>query len=166
MNEGPLEEQVGELLRLQGLRLATAESCSGGLIGDRLTNVPGSSDYYLGGVIAYANQVKIEQLGVRMETLLEHGAVSQETVLQMAGGVRQAFHADIGLAVSGIAGPGGGSPDKPVGLVWIGLSSSTAAETWSTIFPGDRLQIKAQAAEQALRLLADYLEQPKEYGPD
>lgn len=166
MNEGLLEEQVGELLRLQGLRLATAESCSGGLIGDRLTNVPGSSDYYLGGVIAYANQVKIEQLGVRMETLLEHGAVSQETVLKMAGGVRQAFHADIGLAVSGIAGPGGGSPDKPVGLVWIGLSSSTAAETWSTIFPGDRLQIKAQAAEQALRLLADYLEQPKEYGPD
>jgi PncC family amidohydrolase len=84
----------------------------------------------------------------------------------MAEGVRQALHAEIGLAVSGIAGPGGGTPDKPVGLVWIGLSASGYQQAWSTLFPGDRLQVKAQAVEQALRLLAEILEQPKDYGPD
>jgi PncC family amidohydrolase len=166
MTTSLLEALVGELLRAQGLRLATAESCTGGLIASRLTDIPGSSDYYLGGVITYANQVKAKQLGVRPDTLLVHGAVSRETVLEMAEGVRQALHAEIGLAVSGIAGPGGGTPDKPVGLVWIGLSASGYQQAWSTLFPGDRLQVKAQAVEQALRLLAEFLEQPKDYGPD
>jgi PncC family amidohydrolase len=152
-----LEAQVGDLLRARQLRLATAESCTGGLIGHRLTNVAGSSDYYLGGIIAYANDVKMSQSGVKAETLRQYGAVSQETVLEMARGVREALQADIGLSVSGIAGPGGGSPEKPVGLVWIGLSTPGYEQAWRYVWQGDRLQVKEQTAEQALRLLMEYL---------
>jgi nicotinamide-nucleotide amidase len=110
----PLEVLVGELLRRGGLRLAVAESCTGGLIGHRITNVPGSSTYYMGSVTAYAYEAKVRVLGVRWSTLEKYGAVSQETVLEMASGVRRALAADIGLSVSGIAGPGGGTPEKPV----------------------------------------------------
>ena len=157
MQSQPLEVQVGELLRLHGLRLAVAESCTGGLIGHRLTNIPGSSTYYMGSIIAYAYEAKVRLLGVRWDTLEKHGAVSQETVLEMALGVRRALAADIGLSVSGIAGPGGGTPDKPVGLVWIGLSAPDADEAWSYTWDGDRLQNKEYTAEQALQLLVDYL---------
>jgi PncC family amidohydrolase len=153
-----IEAEVGKLLRARGWRMATAESCTGGLIGHRLTNVPGSSDYFLGGVIAYANQVKLEQLAVSAETLRLHGAVSRETVLEMANGVRQRFQADVGLSVSGIAGPGGGTPDKPVGLTWIGLSAPGCAQAWNYIWHGSRLEVKQQAAEQALKLLHEYLQ--------
>jgi PncC family amidohydrolase len=168
-----LELQVGELLRQRGLRLAVAESCTGGLIGHRITNIPGSSTYFIGSVTAYAYEAKVRLLGVRWGTLEKYGAVSQETALEMARGVRRALAADVGLSVTGIAGPGGGTPEKPVGLVWIGLSSisgqerSGAAEeaekqpgyetTWSYFWKGDRLQIKEQSAEQALSLLVDYL---------
>jgi len=153
----PLELLVGELLRRRGLRLAIAESCTGGLIGHRITNVPGSSTYYVGSVTAYAYEAKVRLLGVRWGTLEKYGAVSQETALEMARGVRRALAADIGLAVTGIAGPGGGTPEKPVGLVWIGLNAAGYDEAWSYTWNGDRLQIKEQSAEQALNLLLNYL---------
>ena len=134
-----------------------AESCTGGLIGHLLTNVPGSSTYYMGSVTAYAYEAKVRLLGVRWETLEKFGAVSKETVLEMACGVRTALAADIGLAVSGIAGPGGGTPDKPVGLVWIGLSAEHVDEAWRNVWFGDRLQVKEQSAQAALQMLIDYL---------
>lgn len=142
---------------MRGLRLAVAESCTGGLIGHLITNVPGSSTYYMGSVTAYAYEAKVRLLGVRWETLEKYGAVSQETVLEMARGVRTALAADIGLSVSGIAGPGGGTPDKPVGSVWIGLSAEQVDEAWCNIWPGGRLQVKEQSAQAALQMLADYL---------
>ena len=159
-----LEGLVGDLLRQNGLWLATAESCTGGLIASRITDIPGSSDYFLGGVVAYANRIKISQLGVSPTTLDELGAVSRETVLQMALGARERFGANLGLAVSGVAGPGGGTPEKPVGLTWIGLSAAASSAggsdylaAWSYLWPGSRLQVKSQTAEQALRLLYEYL---------
>jgi PncC family amidohydrolase len=153
----PLEVTAGKLLRQRGLRLAVAESCTGGLVGHRITNVPGSSTYYLGSVIAYAYEAKVRLLGVQWETLEKHGAVSQETVLEMASGVRSTLAADIGLSVSGIAGPGGGTPAKPVGLVWIGLSAAGVDEAWSFQWQGDRLAVKEQSAQMALQLLIDFL---------
>jgi PncC family amidohydrolase len=154
----PLEERIGPLLRERKLRLALAESCTGGLVGHRLTNVPGSSDYYMGSVTAYANEAKMKLLGVQMDTLLEHGAVSAQTVREMARGVREALGASIGISVSGIAGPGGGSPEKPVGLVWFGLSAADGDWAFEEHFDGDRLSIKAQAADYALQLGLEYLE--------
>ncbi len=163
MNQKPLEVIVGELLRRQGLRLAVAELCTGGLVGHRITNVPGSSTYYMGSVTAYAYEAKVRLLGVRWETLEKYGAVSKETVLEMACGVRRALAADIGVSISGIAGPGGGTPEKPVGLTWIGLSARGVDEAWSHIWQGDRLQIKEQTAQEALQLLADFLENAEGY---
>ena len=157
MTEKALEEWIGEILRSLGLKLALAESCTGGLVGHRITNVPGSSEYFLGGVTAYAYEAKVKLLGVSWDTLTRYGAVSRETVLEMARGARTALEADIGVAVSGIAGPGGGMPGKPVGLTWIGLSARDSEEARSFIFPGDRLEVKEQAAEQALQLLGEYL---------
>lgn len=153
----PLEVQAGELLHQRGLRLATAESCTGGLVGHFISNVPGSSDYFLGGVVSYANSAKQALLGVRAETLEAHGAVSQQTVLEMARGARHALGSELGLAISGIAGPGGGSPEKPVGLVWIGLSTPEGDQAWQYFFSGDRLEIKTQAAQAALRRLVEWL---------
>jgi PncC family amidohydrolase len=159
MNEGALEYRLGRRLQELKLQLATAESCTGGLIGHRITNAAGSSKYYLGGVVAYANEVKVWLLGLQPEVLEEFGAVSRETVIEMASGVRSALEADIGLAVSGIAGPTGGTPGKPVGLVWIGLSAGGLDFAQSYHLEGDRLQIKEQATERALRLLLDFLDQ-------
>lgn len=156
MNE-PLEVIVGRLLSQRGLRLAVAESCTGGLVSHLITNVPGSSSYYMGGITAYANEAKARLLGVRLETLEMYGAVSQETVLEMAFGVRRSLEADIGLSVSGIAGPGGGTPEKPVGFVWFGLSAPGVEEAWNFTWRGDRLAVKEQSARQALQLLVDYL---------
>jgi PncC family amidohydrolase len=156
----PLEVVVGRLLRQRGLRLAVAESCTGGLVGHLITNVPGSSTYYLGSVTAYAYEAKVRLLGVRWETLEKYGAVSKETVLEMACGVRRALAADIGAAVSGIAGPGGGTPDKPVGLTWVGISAAGVDEAWRFIWDGDRLQIKEQTAQAVLQSLVDYLSDP------
>ncbi len=157
MAETPLEVQIGQILTQRGWTLAAAESCTGGLVSHRLTNVPGSSVYFLGGIIAYANQAKIELLGVKESTLASHGAVSQEAVLEMALGVRQALHADIGVATSGIAGPGGATPGKPVGLVWIALSAADTGEARSAIYSGDRLAVKEQSAQAALELVMVYL---------
>jgi PncC family amidohydrolase len=157
MAEKLLEEQIGELLMKRGWHLALAESCTGGLVSHRITNVPGSSSYYLGGITAYANETKMRLLGVRTETLEEHGAVSRETVLEMARGARQTLQADIAMSISGIAGPGGETPGKPVGLTWIGLSAPDWENAWSYIWSGNRLQVKEQSAEEVLRLLRDYL---------
>ncbi len=153
----PYETLIAELLTPRGLKLAVAESCTGGLIGHRITDVAGSSAYYQGSVIAYAYEAKVRLLGVSWETLQKHGAVSRETVLEMARGVRQSLLADIGLAVTGIAGPGGGMPDKPVGLTWIGLSAPDIESAWRFVWQGDRASNKAQSADTALRLLVDYL---------
>ena len=153
----PLEVTVGKLLRQRGLRLAIAESCTGGLVGHLITNVPGSSTYYMGSVTAYAYEAKVRLLGVRWETLEKYGAVSKETVLEMACGVRRALAADIGASISGIAGPGGGTPDKPVGLTWIGLSAAGVDEAWRFVWDGERLQVKQQSANAVLQRIVDYL---------
>ena len=153
-----LNFQVGRLLRERGLKLALAESCTGGLVGDRVTNIPGSSEYFLGGVIAYAYEAKVALLGVSWDTLNSKGAVSRETVLEMARGARAALSTDIAVSVSGIAGPGGGTPDKPVGTTWICLAAADGEWTRRFQFEGDRLQNKASAAGAALQLLLDYLE--------
>jgi PncC family amidohydrolase len=154
----PLEVLVGELLRKRGLRLAVAESCTGGLIGHWLTNVAGSSTYYMGSVTAYAYETKVRILGVSWDTLEKYGAVSEETVLEMARGVRLALVADIGISVSGIAGPTGGTPDKPVGTTWIGFSSPKEEFARQFLFQGDRMAVKEQAAQAALQLLVEYLQ--------
>jgi PncC family amidohydrolase len=161
--EPPLEVQIGPLLRASGLKLVLAESCTGGLVGHRITNIPGSSDYYLGSVTAYAYEAKERLLGVKHETLMTYGAVSHETAAEMARGVRLALAPDfgiehvIGVSITGIAGPGGGTPTKPVGLVWIGLSTPTGDWAWSVIWPGNREQNKADSAERALQIIVDYL---------
>jgi PncC family amidohydrolase len=153
-----IETQIGNLLRQRGLKLAIAESCTGGLISHRITNVPGSSDYFIGGVIAYAYEAKVKLLGVSWNTLKTYGAVSRETVFEMAAGVRRTLGTDIAVSVSGIAGPGGGLPNKLVGTVWVGLTASDGE--WARIFrfPGNREQNKAAASEAALTLLLDYLQ--------
>jgi len=156
--QNSIEVLVSQVLRNKGLKLATAESCTGGLIADRITNVPGSSEYFRGGIVAYAYEAKVALLDVSWDTLRMYGAVSKETVIEMARGARVAFGADIAISVSGIAGPAGGLPDKPVGTTWIGLS--TTAGDWARrfVWDGDRLQNKALSADAALELLKDYLE--------
>jgi PncC family amidohydrolase len=152
-----LEEKVGELLSQRGWTLAVAESCTGGLVGHRITNVSGSSAYFEGGVISYSNEVKEHVLGVPLETLIDHGAVSKETVLAMARGVRHLLGTDVAVSITGIAGPTGGTPEKPVGLVYIGLAAEDAESAEKHIWAGDRESNKAQTAEAALKLLFSYL---------
>ena len=153
----PLEVQVGELLRQKQWKLAVAESCTGGLVGHLITNIPGSSDYYLGSITAYAYEAKERLLGVRHETIAKYGVVSEQTVLEMAQGVRRALDADVGVSVSGIAGPGGGMPGKPVGLVWFGLSTPDGEQAVHYLFHGDRVENKTSAAQTALQLLSGVL---------
>jgi PncC family amidohydrolase len=140
------------------MKLVTAESCTGGLVSHRITNIPGSSDYYLGGVVAYAYEAKVTLLGVSWDTLQAYGAVSRETVLEMAIGARKALSADIAVSVSGIAGPGGGLPNKPVGTTWFGLAVPDGGG-WARLycFPGDREQNKSLSADAALQFVVDYL---------
>ena len=162
MKSQSLEIKIGQILAEHGQKVVFAESCTGGLIGHRITNIPGSSEYYLGSITAYAYEAKVSWLGVSWDTLEAHGAVSQEVVLEMAQGVRDALKADIGLSVSGIAGPGGGMPEKPVGTTWIGLA--TAEGTWARHFcwDGDRLQNKDYSADAVLQMLLDYLQGERE----
>ncbi len=153
-----LEEVVGEGLRAQGLNLAVAESCTGGLIGHRVTNVPGSSEYFRGGVLSYDNGVKQALLGVPQEVLDSVGAVSQECALAMAHGVRKLLDTSLALSATGIAGPGGATPGKPVGLVYIALVDRAGWERCERyVWPGERVENKELSALAALRLLADYL---------
>lgn len=153
-----LEILLGQLLRGRGLKLATAESCTGGLIADRITDVPGSSDYFLGGFVAYAYEAKVATLGVSWDTLQRFGAVSRETVLEMARGARKALNADLAISVSGIAGPGGGLPEKPVGTTWIGLVTPEGETAEVFHWKGNRRENKEQSANAAMQMLINFLE--------
>ncbi len=155
----PVEEIVLALCRAQGLRLAAAESCTGGLVAARLTSVPGASDVFVGAVVAYADAVKEEKLGVPAEILRRHGAVSAETAAAMAAGVREQLAADVALAVTGIAGPGGGTADKPVGLVYLHALTPTAGRGASFTYPADRESIRRRAAVAGLHLVRRLLTQ-------
>jgi nicotinamide-nucleotide amidase len=151
--ETDLASVVLALARDRGLRLATAESCTGGLVGGRLTEIPGSSDVYVGGVVAYSNEIKISSLGVAAELIETHGAVSEPVVRAMAEGARDRLRTDIAVAVTGIAGPGGGSEEKPVGTVWFGIADQQGTEARRTVLGGSRSEIRARAAQTALYLI-------------
>lgn len=153
-----LEVQIGNLLHGRRLKLALAESCTGGLIGNRITDISGSSEYFWGSVVAYAYEAKVAILDVSWDTLNSRGAVSRETVLEMARGARKVSGTDIAVSVSGIAGPGGGTDEKPVGTTWIGLVAKDGEWAKLNRFLGDRSQNKAYAADAALQFLLDYLE--------
>jgi PncC family amidohydrolase len=154
-----LAHQIGELLSQQGLTLGVAESCTGGLLGHLITSISGSSAYFEGGVISYSNEAKERVLGVPHDTLLEHGAVSKETAIAMAQGARRLLQTDVALSVTGIAGPTGDTPEKPVGLVYLGLAAE-GVDLWEKhLWPGDRADNKRLSAEGALKLLLKYLTQ-------
>jgi nicotinamide-nucleotide amidase len=148
-DDDELEKVVGDLLRQKGQTLATAESCTGGYVAHLITKVPGSSDYYLGGIIPYSNDLKISLIGVKPETLQQYGAVSEQTARELAEGVRQRLGADIGISSTGVAGPTGGTEEKPVGTVWIACSDGTRTEA-------QKLQL-SQFREVNVQLTATYL---------
>jgi PncC family amidohydrolase len=155
--EPRLEEEIAVLLREHGLTIAVAESASGGLLSHLITNIAGSSDYFKGSVVAYNNDIKVRVLGVSRKTLKRYGAVSYQTAEEMAQGVRRLMNANIGLSVTGIAGPTGATPQKPVGLFYIGIASDLGTRVVEHIFAGDRLQNKKSAAETALIMLKEHL---------
>lgn len=140
-------------LRAKGMKIGVAESCTGGMLGMRLTAIPGSSDVVDGGVIAYANHVKIRQLGVRQETLTTHGAVSEETAREMATGLRAKFGVDVAVSITGIAGPGGGTPEKPVGTFCIAVDVRGNVRSLRTAAVGDRHEVRQRSAQNALNLV-------------
>lgn len=156
---GPPEKRVHDVLVDATKTLATAESATGGLLGDRITSIAGSSAYYLGGVIAYANDVKEHVLKVSKAMMIEHGAVSSETALAMARGVRQLLNADYGLSITGIAGPGGGSAEKPVGLTWVAVSSAQDERARKFVYAGTRDQNKQRAVDSVLELLLEVMDE-------
>lgn len=153
----PIETEVVEVMTAAKLTLATAESCTGGLVAHRITNIPGASRIFRGGVVAYADEIKVGVLGVSPALLAEHGAVSEEAAKAMAEGILARMKTGFGLSLTGIAGPDGGSPEKPVGLVYMALASPHRTEVRKRMFVGDRVQIKHQAAEAALQLLREAL---------
>lgn len=154
VDDDSLAAVVGAALRARGWTLASAESCTGGLIGSLITDVSGSSEYYLGGAVTYANSEKIRQVGVSEALLAEHGAVSEECVTAMARGIRERTGADVGVAVSGIAGPSGGTPDKPVGTVWIAVAGpEDALATRELRWPSTREQVRTMSAYAALAMV-------------
>ena len=159
-DDDPVEAHVLELCRARGLTLATAESCTGGLVAARLTSVPGSSDVFVGSVVAYANEVKEHELGVPPATLAKRGAVSRETAAAMAEGVRERLGADVAVSVTGVAGPGGGTPEKPVGLVYLHALSPDGERAQRFELPGDREAIRQRAAALALHLVRRLLANP------
>jgi competence/damage-inducible protein CinA-like protein len=158
----PIEELVLDRCRDLGLKLATAESCTGGMIAERLTSVPGSSDVFVGSIVSYADSVKSGQLGVPDETLQRHGAVSAETAEAMAAGARERLRADVALAVTGIAGPGGGTEEKPVGLVFLHAAGPQGERSADFVFPGDRESVRRRAAVTALHLMRRLLQQSRD----
>lgn len=152
-----IEEEVGERLRGKGLTLSTAESCTSGGVAARITSVPGSSDYFKGGIVAYANEVKEEVLGVSEKTLAQHGAVSRETVLEMANGAKRVLKTDCAVATSGIAGPGGGSRDKPVGTIWMAAICGDTVVVRKQEGDCGREKNVQKAIENVLSMLLDIL---------
>jgi nicotinamide-nucleotide amidase len=161
-DERPVEELVLDACRTRGLTLATAESCTGGLVAARLTSVPGSSDVVLGGVVAYANEVKTGELGVSAELLERHGAVSAEAAEAMAAGARARLSAGVAVAVTGIAGPGGGTEEKPVGLVYLHAQGPSGDLARELNLPGDREAIRGRATAAALHLVRTLLAQSRD----
>jgi competence/damage-inducible protein CinA-like protein len=151
-DDADLAAVVLEKCRALGYKLAVAESCTGGMLGERLTSIPGSSEVFLGGVIAYHNDLKLNLLGVRNEDLEQFGAVSEQVALQMASGVREKLGADVGVSVTGIAGPGGGTADKPVGLIWVAVHASEVKARRFHV-GGDRAEIRQRAAQAALEMV-------------
>lgn len=151
-----LEAQVGKLMKAKSWTIGAAESCTGGLIMHRLTNIAGSSDYVIGGVVSYSNQVKQNQLQVRQGTLIAYGAVSEQVAGEMATGLRALLHVDVAISVTGIAGPGGGTAEKPVGLTYIGVAGpNDVLVVRRHVWNGDREAIKAASAEAALKLVLE-----------
>ena len=150
------EECVGELLKAQGKTIACAESCTGGLLTSRLTDVPGSSSYVRGAVVSYTNEVKEQLVGVRPETIDAYTEISAETAREMAQGIRRLLSTDIGVGITGLAGPGG-MAGKPAGLVYIAVSGSRGTVVKPCQFQGGRLSVKQQSADQALQMIQDYL---------
>ena len=150
-------ERVVELLKRRGLSLSVAESCTGGMIGTLVTGIPGSSHVFWGGFILYSNEAKIKLAGVTKKTLLEFGAVSSQTVEAMAQGTRERCGTDFSLAVSGIAGPDGGTEEKPVGTVWIGLSQQGQTLSRQFFFPGSRENVREKTTEEALQWLTHHI---------
>ncbi|MEM9026109.1 MAG: CinA family protein [Verrucomicrobiota bacterium] len=148
---------LAEILISRRLTLVTAESCTGGLVGSWLTDWPGSSRFYLGGIQAYANSVKISMLGVPDTILESEGAVSEACAAAMAEGVRRRFGADYAISTTGIAGPGGGTPEKPVGLVYCGIAGSNGSEVSRNVWTGSRFENKQASAQAAIELLAQHL---------
>jgi nicotinamide-nucleotide amidase len=149
-----VDEQVARLLRDGPRTIAVAESCTAGLLAARLTSLPGASDYVLGGVVAYANEAKVEQVGVAAESIESHGAVSEQVVRELAAGVRERMAADVGVGVTGIAGPGGGSEEKPVGLVWLSVAGPDGASlTRSVRLPGGRGDVRDRAVTVAMHMI-------------
>jgi len=153
MSAMSVAEKLVTLLKANGLTCGTAESCTGGGVGSAITGVPGSSAVFAGGIISYANDIKERVLGVSAETLATVGAVSSESAAQMAKGARELLRVDLAVSLTGIAGPDGGSPEKPVGLVWFGLATPNGVRTEKAIFRGDREAVRAQAVTHALGML-------------
>lgn len=154
---GELEDVVGKLLRINKKNLAVAESCTGGFLAHRLTNVPGSSDYFIQGVVAYSNKAKTNLLDVPPDLIKKHGAVSLEVAQIMAIGVRRKAHSNLGVAITGIAGPTGGAPEKPVGLVYVALAWEEGSEVSKNLFLGKREAIKFQSSQKALDMARRHL---------
>ena len=152
-----LEEALGKILTAKNKTVATAESCTGGLIADRLTNVSGSSLYFKGGIVAYTNNLKIKELNVKKQTLTSHGAVSELTALEMANGARGLFDADIGISTTGIAGPTGGTKNKPVGLVYVAISTIEYEKAFRFTFTPHRKTNKLMTSQAALNIIRLYL---------
>jgi nicotinamide-nucleotide amidase len=157
-DERSISEIVLDLCRVRGLTLATAESCTGGMVATRLTGVPGASDVFRGSVVAYANGVKEAGLGVSAELIAEHGAVSAEVAAAMAVGARERLDADVAVAVTGVAGPGGGTPEKPVGLVFAHAIGPDGERSVRTELPGDRDMIRGRATAASLHLVRRLME--------
>jgi PncC family amidohydrolase len=151
--------EVGKIARAKGLKLAVAESITGGLICSLLTDVPGSSDYFMAGFVTYSNASKVKILGVKEETLAHYGAVSEATAREMAAGARVVGGADIGVATTGIAGPTGATPTKPVGLVYMAVDNGRKVVVDSKLFGGDRIGIREKAAIRTLAMIIELLEE-------
>ncbi|MBA3778897.1 MAG: CinA family protein [Chloroflexi bacterium] len=160
MTDLALAEAVQLLALTRAITIAVAESCTGGLLGHSITEVPGSSGYFLGGVISYADEAKHDLLHVPAATIERHGAVSAQTAVAMARGVRERFEATLGLSTTGIAGPGGGSQAKPVGLTYVAIASAGAHDVRRFLWQGDRHANKQQSVTAALNLLLEWLEHP------
>ncbi len=151
-------EKIGQILRERGLYLAVAESCTGGLLGATITDVPGSSGWFKGGIVAYANELKVTLLGVSERTLELHGAVSTETAMEMAEGIIRATGADVAIAITGIAGPTGASPGKPVGTVFVAITDGKRLRAERLLFQGSRREIREKAVLNAIDIIEEFVE--------